>query len=28
MTRDAGFSRCREYRTAMPLLVRVLVAER
>ncbi len=28
MTREAGFSQCREHRTAMPLLVRVLVAER
>jgi demethylspheroidene O-methyltransferase len=27
MTLEAGFSRCREYRTSMPLLVRVLVAE-
>ncbi len=28
MTREAGFSQCREHGTAMPLLVRVLVAER
>ena len=27
MALEAGFSRCREYRTSMPLLVRVLVAE-